>query len=463
MEHNNIVTIEDENMILGEIFSSASIELDMPDVETFMEEVDSSQPMDMQEEDTINDTCLVPLRTLMDIDTIVTRHIPPTGAVSLTPTAESSKEKVRKRKTRGPYRRYSAHQIEQLFDYVIEQGKTAKEAALLTGINIRTAQHYIKKYNDDEERRLPISGRKPGAGRKPKLTEGHSQFLIGYVDERPTAVLSDIRRALREAFPEISISISALHRHLVQKCKLTLKKLEKIPAARNSERVLKLRRERIEEWEAIPELDFAKNCVFIDEAGFNLHTQRNYGCSRKGTPAKGIVPTAKGITITILGAISQAGVIDISLKKPQAVSMSKKRKANDTKAMMIRGQVGTRTEHFLTYLSNVIDVLDRNDMKGHYLVMDNAPIHTPLKVRELVESRGYKCLYLPPYSPFLNPIEEFWSKVKAGVRRNVLTADDRLSDRICESVQMVTRADCQAWIRHAVSFFPRCKREDINL
>ena len=58
MEHNNIVTIEDENMILGEIFSSASIELDMPDVETFMEEVDSNQRMDMQEKDTINDTCL---------------------------------------------------------------------------------------------------------------------------------------------------------------------------------------------------------------------------------------------------------------------------------------------------------------------------------------------------------------------------------------------------------------------
>lgn len=54
---------------------------------------------------------------------------------------------------------------------MIEQGKTAKEAALLTGINIRTAQHYIKKYNDDEERRLPLSGRKPGAGREAKLTE----------------------------------------------------------------------------------------------------------------------------------------------------------------------------------------------------------------------------------------------------------------------------------------------------
>jgi hypothetical protein len=52
-------------------------------------------------------------------------------------------------------------------------------------------------------------------------------------------------------------------------------------------------------------------------------------------------------------------------------------------------------------------------------------------------------LVSPPYPPFLNPIEEFWSKVKAGVSRSALTADDRLSDRICESVQMVSRAVCQ--------------------
>ena len=145
------------------------------------------------------------------------------------------------------------------------------------------------------------------------------------------------------------------------------------------------------------------------------------------------------------------------------MSVTKKRKANDTKAMVVSGRVGTRTEHFLIYISNVMDVLDRNDIKRHYLVMDNAPIHTPAKIRDLVENRGYKCLYLPPYSPFLNPIEEFWWKIKAGVRRNALTADDILSDRICEAVQTVTRAECKAWIHHAASFFPRCKRENINL
>ena len=141
------------------------------------------QPMDMEEEDVFDDAVLVPLRTLMDIDTVVV----PQQVLSVAPAVvvKTSAERVCARKPRGPYRRYTAHQIEQLFDYVIEQGKTAKDAAILTGINIRTAKHYIRKYNDDEERRLPISGRKPGAGRKAKLTECHSRFLIGYVDERP--------------------------------------------------------------------------------------------------------------------------------------------------------------------------------------------------------------------------------------------------------------------------------------
>lgn len=55
------------------------------------------------------------------------------------------------------------------------------------------------------------------------------------------------------------------------------------------------------------------------------------------------------------------------------------------------------------------------------------------KVRELLEGRGCKWLYLPPYSSFLNPIEDFWTKVKASVKRNAWTSDDRLSDRIVNS------------------------------
>jgi hypothetical protein len=80
-----------------------------------------------------------------------------------------------------------------------------------------------------------------------------------------------------------------------------------------------------------------------------------------------------------LGAISEAGVIDISLKMPQAVSTSKKRKVIEISFNVVKGRIGTRTQHYLAYFSNVMDVLDKNNMKGQYLVMDNAPIHTPLQ------------------------------------------------------------------------------------
>lgn len=87
--------------------------------------------------------------------------------------------------------------------------------------------------------------------------------------------------------------------------------LEKITVARNSDRVVALLKAIIEQLQSMKDLDFAKNCVFTDEADFNLHTLRNFGRSFQGKPAKGTIPTGKGVTFTILYAVSQAGIIDI--------------------------------------------------------------------------------------------------------------------------------------------------------
>jgi hypothetical protein len=62
-----------------------------------------------------------------------------------------------------------------------------------------------------------------------------------------------------------------------------------------------------------------------------------------------------------------------------------------------------------------------------------------------------------------NPIEEFWSMVKAEVRRTPLRADDNLTDRIHESVMRVKKSDCEGWIRQSLSFFDRCLNEERNL
>ena len=223
-----------------------------------------------------------------------------------------------------------------------------------------------------------------------ELTEKHSTFIIDLVNERSTTTVAGIRELLLIEFPNVSVSPSAVYRHLGTSCAIFMKKSEKISVARNSEETLKKRKETILQWLTDKEMDFESNCIFLDETGFNLRMTHTRDWSKKGAPAKTTVPASKGTTIAILGAISSAGVIGVSLRKPLMVSGAKKRR--------VYGKVGTRAEHYLNYLSSVMDVLDRSNMSGFYLVMDNAPVHKPATVRNLRESKGYRCGYLPPYS-----------------------------------------------------------------
>lgn len=383
------------------------------------------------------------------------------------PKKKVGKEKSDSAKVRGQYRTYSPQQVQELLDLVTVLGMSARQAGLTIGINVRTAQYYVKKYRDDDEKRVPLprSAANLSLPNNKKLFEVHTDFLCKIFDTRADLTLIEARSMLLKAFPEIySITLSALHKHLVNKASITLKKLDKIVAPRDSETTISTRHDRILEWKNDPNMDWSNNCVFVDEAGFNLHIRRNFGRSSKGKPARVIVPPNRGVSITIVGAICELGIIDLSLKRPQAqvkkVANSKKRKleSGETEATTttIRSKVGTRTEHFLYFLAGVMDELDRHGMTGRYIVMDNAPIHKNPQVSSLIEERGYKAVYLPPYSPFLNPIEEFWSKVKAGIKRETLTVSSNLSDRIVASSRLVTVKDCQGWIRHAYSFFDRC-------
>jgi hypothetical protein len=73
-------------------------------------------------------------------------------------------------KIRGSYRKYTIEQIEKLFDLIIKEGFTTKDAALVIGINIRTAQNYVKTYNNDPQKRLPGFYNKPRGKPCSKLT-----------------------------------------------------------------------------------------------------------------------------------------------------------------------------------------------------------------------------------------------------------------------------------------------------
>jgi transposase len=87
--------------------------------------------------------------------------------------------------------------------------------------------------------------------------------------------------------------------------------------------------------------------------------------------------------------------------------------------------------------------------KGQVVVLDGLGAHRPKRVRELIEARGADLVFLPSYSPDLNPIEEAFSKIKALVRREGTRVREGLVDAIGRALAAVTIEDAAGWFAHA--------------
>ena len=79
--------------------------------------------------------------------------------------------------------------------------------------------------------------------------------------------------------------------------------------------------------------------------------------------------------------------------------------------------------------------------------MDNMRTHHANAVQAVLAASGVKVLFLPPYSPDLNPIERLWSKMKAILRHEKVRSADELSDAVARAFSCISHADCLAWFR----------------
>jgi transposase len=85
--------------------------------------------------------------------------------------------------------------------------------------------------------------------------------------------------------------------------------------------------------------------------------------------------------------------------------------------------------------------------------MDNARIHYNPSLREWLEKRNkHKIKFLPPYLPFLNPVEECFSKIKNFVKKHPLDDQEGLCGRIKKGSYEISKKDCEGWVRHGISF-----------
>lgn len=82
---------------------------------------------------------------------------------------------------------------------------------------------------------------------------------------------------------------------------------------------------------------------------------------------------------------------------------------------------------------------------GDVVVTDNLSAHKAAGVAEAIDAAGAALLYLPPYSPDFNPIENLWSKVKAYLRSAAARTLESLGDAIDRALESVTRQDCHGF------------------
>jgi len=219
----------------------------------------------------------------------------------------------------------------------------------------------------------------------------------------------------------------------LKKMGITRKRLTKIPIERNSDRIISLRQCYAKEMQnhALGHL------VYLDETGFNLHTSTNYGYSQKNTKAFAMFPANKGVNISLLAAIDINGVIAFELTDG--------------------AYNGTRFINFIN--EKLVPYFKRN--ANSILVMDNCRFHHSRDVIKLLTMKNISHKFLPPYSPQLNPIEEFFGELKANYKairplsKNRETIKCRVSDLLSKrtdsfvkTFQRTTDFMLQAAARH---------------
>ena len=160
----------------------------------------------------------------------------------------------------------------------------------------------------------------------------------------------------------------------------------------------------------------------VDETGLHLAFARRYGRAPGGRRVGQGVPLRVGTPVTLVGALTVNGL--------EAV-------------MSLDGALNAAS--FAVYREQV---LGPTLVPGDVVVLDNLPVHKMAGMAQLVEARGARLLFLPPYSPDFAPIEQAWSKLKTALRTAMARSRDALERALDQAVAWITSQDAQNWFDH---------------
>jgi len=181
----------------------------------------------------------------------------------------------------------------------------------------------------------------------------------------------------------------------------------------------------------------SQQLVFVDETGSHIAMTPLYAYAPRGQRAIGKVPRNYGATMTLIAALSMQGMGE---------------------ALMLDGAADAAA--FEVYVEQL---LAPSLKPGQIVILDNLSIHLGPRVRQAIEARGCRLLFLPAYSPDFSPIEEAFSKLKTVLRRMGARTREALQEAIAQALTLITAQDARGWFLHCGYPPPVAEEKDQHL
>ncbi|WP_431869645.1 IS630 family transposase [Allosphingosinicella sp.] len=292
----------------------------------------------------------------------------------------------------------------------VEDGLSRREAARRYRISDAAAVRWLQAWR--EGRRGPLA---QGGDRRSRLP-AHGAWLLALIEAEPDLTLAAVAERLL-AEHGVKADAGMLSRFFTgqgisfKKSVFASEQLRPDVAAAR------------EAWQAMQPLLANKRLIFLDETGVTTHMIRRYGRAPRGQRVRGYAPAGHWKITTFIAGLAPDGII-----APFVVDQPMNR--------------AIFTQYVRQYLAPQLK-------PGDIVILDNLSSHKGDEAAALIAERGATLLFLPPYSPDLNPIEMAFAKLKHLLRKARERTRDALWDKIGALIDLFPPIECQNYIHHA--------------
>ncbi|KAF7687784.1 hypothetical protein CDIK_3019 [Cucumispora dikerogammari] len=307
------------------------------------------------------------------------------------------------------------------------EGHSNRSIANMFGLKYQTVNSIVRKYL----RTGDILVVKRGGDRRSKITEEIKMQILQYVDDQCTRTLQEIATWVFEKFQK-QVSISTIDR-ILRGFHYTVKQITLVPERRNTLTTIETRAVYANDYRILETNNDDKNFVFLDEVGFSVVARTSKGRSVRGASAYLSVPAARSRNISVLAAMNKYGMLYHHIQE-RAVN----------------------GEDFKEGLRAIKSVCEDRGILTPIFILDNARIHHYKGLSEDPEISNFNIRYLPPYSPFLNPIENVFSVWKNLVIRGEAKNESELRALISNKFCEITVEHCSGFYRKMLGYLTKC-------